>query len=284
MNKKLAAVMVTFRADTGVVARIENLCRIFDETIVVDNGSSSEFFEALSRLAGPLAIIANGENKGIAAALNAGIVAAKTKNADWIACFDQDSILFNTYRGAVEAAIDVVPESAGILACNYYLENKNDPRHSMGDASIGSVQKVSEAITSGSVYKSSIFSKLGYFKENYFIDAVDKEYCWRAARHNIDIFFILEPQMRHSIGTPISRYFLGKKITSQNHPPMRKYYIARNNLFLIREYWRFRPRDCLMQLVYIARIALLIFLIDENKSDKIKSFSLGIFHGFIKRF
>jgi rhamnosyltransferase len=67
--------------------------------------------------------------------------------------------------------------------------------------------------------------------------------------------------------------FLG---TLPNHPPLRKYYIARNSLVTIREYWRDEPGWCLRRLVRLLLGLLLMGLLERNRLGKMRAFLAGV--------
>ncbi len=281
MITNFAAIMVTYKADMPVIERIKHLRTVFDTVIVVDNGSDVLFLAELNKIDG-CEVILNGSNLGVGKALNLGVEAAKKRNCDWIACFDQDSNLMDRYRKCLEDLVTTYEKTASIIGCNYFLEGRKVTRHRFSVESADSWVEVDDVITSGTAYRSDIFDEIGVFREDYFIDAVDKEYSWRAKEYGLNILLIREPLMSHSIGTPLTKRIFRRTITSQNHSPIRKYYIARNNIYLVREYWRRRPKDCLNQIHYLVKMAMLIFLVDDDKFAKTKKFCLGIFHGLTR--
>jgi rhamnosyltransferase len=94
-NERTSAIVVTFHPRTEY---LENLAKIRDQVdllIVVDNGSNENELAQIrfaSREPG-FKLIANGDNLGIAAALNLGVREAQKEGCRWVALFDQDSVV-----------------------------------------------------------------------------------------------------------------------------------------------------------------------------------------------
>jgi rhamnosyltransferase len=88
---------------------------------------------------------------------------------------------------------------------------------------------------------------IGGFREDYFIDQVDHEFCLRARAHGHQVVISRKPVMAHSVGESggVWMPWLG---VLPNHPPVRKYYIARNTVVTVKGYWRREPQWCLRRL------------------------------------
>src|ERR1700724_2441922 len=92
-HDRVSAIVVTFHP---CKEHFENLAKIraqVDLLIVVDNGSSEKELAEIRHNSEELGfhLIENGENLGIAAALNLGVRVAQKEGYRWVALFDQDS-------------------------------------------------------------------------------------------------------------------------------------------------------------------------------------------------
>jgi len=91
------------------------------------------------------------------------------------------------------------------------------------------------------------------------------------------------PVMEHSIGMtthpPIS--ILG--MVPPDHPPVRKYYIARNSVVSIMSYWRREPVWCLKRMGGLCVKLMAILLLHEDKPPKLRAFFAGILDGVSHR-
>ena len=57
-------------------------------------------------------------------------------------------------------------------------------------------------ITSGSLLALAVFRRVGPMREDFFIDAVDFQYCLRLRRHGYKVIETLLPTLIHPIGAP----------------------------------------------------------------------------------
>ena len=243
-GKQVCAVLVTYHPDADLPRR---LARILNETgavVVVDNGSGAAAVAMLERLPfGPsVSVILNPRNLGVASALNIGIRRAIELGYAWALLLDQDSV---PDEGMVEALIAVraaFPDPSRLAVVGAAFRDVH--RAGEGDAPIpiGAADaaqpwiEVQTVITSGSLIGLAQHARIGPFREELFIDYVDAEYCFRARRLGYRVIQTREPLMAHAIGASTRH---GRKWTS-NHSPDRRYYIARNDTVMLREYGRFR--------------------------------------------
>ena len=212
-NPVVACVVVTFEIGRDVLPVLEAILPQVDRLFVVDNGSGEETQEALRKIesAHPerVEMIWNGENLGIAAALNFGIRRAIAGGYEWILALDHDSVaspdmVANLFRTHAEVA----DQNPGILS----------PTHI--DASTGRKYKYpvfgkfffrhvtptdrplscSFCISSGCLIPKRVFESAGLFKEEYFVYAVDTEFCRRVLRHGYSIFVSEKATLVHREG------------------------------------------------------------------------------------
>jgi rhamnosyltransferase len=77
---------------------------------------------------------------------------------------------------------------------------------------------------------------IGVFREEFFIDYVDLEYCCRARAKGYFVIRTRKPIMSHAIGAITRHSVLWMKKWTFNHSADRRYYIARNDTVMLREY------------------------------------------------
>ncbi|MGA9071077.1 MAG: glycosyltransferase, partial [Terracidiphilus sp.] len=128
MKNFVCAVVVTYHPKPE---DIENLAKVrpqVEDLVVVDNGSSAETLKLLraASAAGTYTLIENGENLGIAAALNMGVQYSIDRGFVWTILFDQDSSVTPDYISAMLKAIESTKESflnVGIFCPRYVDRN-----------------------------------------------------------------------------------------------------------------------------------------------------------------
>ncbi len=121
-----------------------------------------------------------------------------------------------------------------------------------------------------------LFKSIGSFREDYFIDSVDHEYCLRARSNNFSVVISCENLMSHSIGTSASR---SSRFQAFEHPPIRKYYIARNTLVTLKDYFTREPAWAMRQLLRLAIELASIILFERDKKNKTYAVVRGIRDG-----
>lgn len=128
----------------------------------------------------------NNSNLGIATALNQGVNAALEMGYTWALLFDQDSepndgiidILSSCYCSFTDK------DDLALIGSNYIAIDKPKrlviPRNEMEDSCIWT--EVQNVITSGTLLRLDIHRLIGKFRDEFFIDNVDIEYCLRVRK------------------------------------------------------------------------------------------------------
>ena len=108
------AVLVTYDSGPEVLRLCQAVLDEVDGLVIVDNGSPAGLMtrlEDVKRAYAPrVEIVANAQNRGLAAAQNQGIEAAIRKKADWILLLDDDSLPVPGLVAAFGKALASVPD------------------------------------------------------------------------------------------------------------------------------------------------------------------------------
>jgi rhamnosyltransferase len=278
-----AAIVVTFHPRTEYIRNLETVRAQVDLVIVVDNGSTrnelAEIREA-SQGAG-FRLIENGENLGIAAALNLGVRLAQQEGCRWVALFDQDSVVtegfiatmieeFEAYRHANQI-MQIIPR---------YVDPETRIERTVSRSEDGGVFLT---ITSGSLFSMEAFEQCGLFEEGLFIYCVDDDYSLRIRKKGFFIGLSTNAVLLHQSGHPSSRKLFGKTFTTKNYRPEVRYYYARNKVWILRQYGMRFPRLIVPTLREFVTTPLKIALMEDASWEKIKLFAQGLFDGMAGR-
>jgi len=236
-NRSVCAVVVTFHPRHEDIANLGSIREQVQRVVVVDNGSDETPLTALRETCQKLDInlIENGANLGIAAALNTGIRWALSEGCKWVVLFDQDS---KPSGGFVEKLLSALldhpqPQKIGIMVPSY-LDSRSDAALPIHRVRAG---ELLVAMTSGSLMPTAVFGKEGWFDENFFIDCVDYDYCLRIRDHGWIIQECRDAVLMHQRSSPkVHRLFGLKLLTTTNYSAIRRYYWARNVLWLFRRH------------------------------------------------
>jgi rhamnosyltransferase len=229
MRPYVVAIVVTYDPDLDLLS--EQLSRLIPqvtEAILIDNGSLCDLvaWNAL-RESAAAAVIALGENHGIAAAHNVGIQWARNRNAQYVLLMDQDSI---PEPDMVQQLVFAISKrlSAAAVGSRYLDERQNNPPPFIRIQGLTlqrcaceeehSVVPVDYLVSSGCLIPISILDKIGRMRDDLFIDCVDIEWGLRARHHGFQSYGVCSAHMRHTLGdSPIK--FWGKYVPL--HSPLR---------------------------------------------------------------
>lgn len=277
---KIGAVIVTYFPDKKNIKLVQQLVDedVIEKLIIVDNTDrNQDAIEDISILSTKIQIIRNILNQGIAKALNQGLNILTSEGYHWALTMDQDSLitkkLLRKYAFFLETNLC---EEVGIISTNYIDTNtKKEAFPDMDD-----ILYVQEVISSGSLLNLSVFKLLHKFKEYYFIDQVDNEYCYRLTINNYKIVVLKGVDMYHSMGKISSKKIFNHEFYIYNQNHKRVFYRTRNKVFMIKEY-----NDRLLhQKIYKSlMIDFLKIFFEDNKARKIKSFIEGLVAGVKRR-
>lgn len=279
----VCAIVVTYFPDEGLFDRLTNIVPQVSALIVVDN-TPSEARLRPARL--PRAhdtevlLIENSENLGVGEALNQGLRQALAWNCDWLLTLDQDSRCYsNMVKTLLNASASHTPRPA-IVGSNY-LDLRNGSTK-VSPHGLSACIEQETVITSGSLVDVQVADKVGGFRADYFIDQLDHEFCLRLRANGYCVVMCREPVMEHSVGKDGGAWlpWLGRL---PYHEPLRKYYIARNSLVTIKNYWRQEPGWCLRRALRLLLGLLLMSTLESERRSKAKAFAIGVKHAICRR-
>jgi rhamnosyltransferase len=280
-RENIIAVIVTYFPDQDFPRRLDLILRQFNKVVIVDNASAGESLAMLKGLCGArdgLSIIWNDSNTGVAHALNQGCHYAIEQRYFWAGTFDQDTIVAADYMETmVSVGLQLKDARVGVIGCNYYDPNLG--RIADNNLKCLAWEERTVVITSGSVLSILAYKQAGDFRNNFFIDAVDEEYCLRCSAKGYKSFFVFKQLMVHTIGKMKYHYLFGCrafKFALHHHPSWRIYYFVRNNLILYGKYLCHKPSWVVP--VACARLieVSLILLFEEKRLQKFRYVLLGI--------
>ncbi|RLI53890.1 MAG: hypothetical protein DRP09_14610 [Candidatus Thorarchaeota archaeon] len=290
---KFACVAVTFFPDSDAIKNLNRLAKICPLLVIIDNTPHPSSL-TLEEDEPNIILRKYRKNKGLAKALNDGICIAAERGFENIFLLDQDTWVTDGFFHHMLDFKEKMEKSTGvqaIYASNFWDRNSYSfakfpllekfwVRHlSCTAGPLGHQDGALIAITSGTLIDYTTYHKIGPFREDYFIDFIDNEYCLRAARHGCKIFVNCAVSVNHSIGYRSKRRLLGVTVKPNHHLPIRRYYIARNGVRTAIEYFRSYPSFSALLLARLAHEIASILFFEKNKGNKLKGLILGFLHG-----
>jgi len=284
MDQSTCAVIVSFNDLQQLLICVSSVLPNVTKVVVIDNNSDERIQnDILSIYQKEITYIQNSCNMGIGYAFNQGIKYSISNGYKWTLLLDQDSVLseqmvqrmLDTYNKQEEyirkKTVLLVPrileknnaiELPALLATRAFSKKIKSPQDMF----------IHFQISSGSLLKNELVSKIGLMNEKLFIDCVDYDYCFRVLDNNFLILRCGNAFMHHSLGKANTRF--NSKFTE--HSASRVYYQTRNGLFIIYKYGR-KYRSIAYAEAYrlIRKIPKIIFF-ESNKAEKIKMYFRGI--------
>jgi rhamnosyltransferase len=278
--KEVCAVAVTYHPDPDFRSRFDRLLRQVGRLVIVDNGSDEAEIKMLQEFAASplITLVLNFDNLGVARALNIGVQHVISLGFNWVLLLDQDSSIDDDMMRTLIAVRAAYPERNRLAVIGSGFRTTDKTGQSIDES--GDWEEAESVITSGSLITLHTHAAIGPFREEFFIDYVDAEYCFRARAKGYRVIRTRKPIMSHSIGAITHHRMLWLNKWTFNHAPDRRYYIARNDTVMLREYGRY-PMGLwtLKSLGRCVRLCKRIALYEEMKIPKIMAVAQGWWHG-----
>jgi rhamnosyltransferase len=226
-GENLCAIVTWYNPTEAIAQNIRHYAAQVGHVFVIDN-SAADHRALLESLKIPHAHYHfTGENKGIAAALNIGFEYADSYRMEWALTMDQDSIFegnrFEQYLAEVNAYANY--DEVGIFAIRHDFgqietaANDNDGRYC----------EKKRVMCSGNLIALKAYRKAGAYREDFFMDWIDFEFCARVKAAGFRIVECSRVWLKHFLGDRIMKVnCLGSKKYIPDYPVWRKYYLARN--------------------------------------------------------
>lgn len=269
---KILAGIVLYNPD---IERLqENLNTIsgqVDEILLIDNGSTNTSRIKSLCGGGNYLVIFNKDNLGISHALNQILSYSIQNDYDWFITLDQDSVancyLIENYKSFLQTHPEI---NCGCITSNIIDRNfeRKEKYNNNCDYKI-----INYCITSGSMMNANIISSIGGFDDQMFIDKVDTEICIRMTNNGYQIIRINFDGVLHEIGHAKQINLVFRKWDLYNHPPVRRYYMCRNAVYLLKKYHSAYTLKVLMGEI----LQTILVLIHEDQKKKKFTFS---FYGY----
>jgi rhamnosyltransferase len=238
----LAVIVAYYPTPGGLAQLISALRQQVDGVVLIFNSPIDPSF-SFAEFDGQMFVIENQTNIGLAAAQNIGIRKCIAESADLVLFLDQDSLPDqNLVRSLIEADRRLTEQGITVGGVGPMLidAHTGTPWPFLSSKWLHTQQKIQPGefgvcradmlYSSGSLIRLSHFNTVGHFMEPLFIDHVDLEWCYRAAKQGLQFFGVPSILMRHQMGIRYIR-FLGKM--HPIHTASRNYYVFRNSVILL---------------------------------------------------
>jgi rhamnosyltransferase len=275
----IAAVVTAYHPDERLAAVVDAALRRCATVIVADN-TPADAPSLADKLEDPrVTVLRSGANRGLAGALNLGL-ARVPADAEAVLFLDQDSVLppelvEGLLGHLADPAIGVVGPTPVDAATGVRYERDAD-RHA-------AVDDRPSIITSGMLVRRSCFGEVPGFREDFFVDCVDSDFCLRVRRAGRRVVRDAALVLPHSIGSGREHRLGPLTVRVLHYPAWRHYWIVRNGLVLTREFGGRERGFALTNALFTARWLVVTVLFDDHRRSSVPAVLQGLLHGLTGR-
>ena len=273
-KRGICAVVTTFQPSADLVANIKLIVGQVARVIIVDDSGTAEGWQRLRlwfRDMRTVEILSQPYNLGQATALNCGIAAAQSRGYQWILTLDDDTSVESDLVGNLIRSWNTLSGDGGKPVAVIGASHR--------DGSTGCIEAHAEndrwflekrgIITAGSLFPVAVYQEIGPFRDEFFIDSVDYDFCLRARAAGYRVVKLSRVGMTHSIGSR-TRHHLGcLTVETTNHTPVRRYYMYRNSLVLALEYLFRDPLFSFAVVFFNFKTLVLVLVFEEYRARKV---------------
>jgi len=275
-----AAVVTAYHPDERLAAVVESALLSCEHVVIADN-TPGDAPTLADKLSGPrVRVLRSGHNRGLAGALNSGLAQVPAE-AEAVLFLDQDSVLPPELVSgllahlAADPTIGVVGPTPVDAATGGRYERSAD-RHA-------AVDDRPSIITSGMVVRRSCFAAVPGFREDFFVDCVDTDFCLRVRRSGSRVVRDAGLVLPHSIGSGRDHKLGSANVRVLHYPAWRHYWIARNGLVLSREFLGAERGFVINNALFMGRWLLVTTLFDERRRASVPALLRGLLDGLTGR-
>lgn len=276
----VAAVVTAFRPDRRLVEVVRSAAAQCSAVVVVDNTPADEpGTDALPEVAELAQVHRPGANLGLAAALNAGV--ARVDPAADLLLLDQDSVVPDGLVAALGGRLAADPRTgiAAPVPWDAAEDRPLDPRASRRPE----LADLPVVITSGMLVRRAALDATGPFREDFFVDCVDQDFCLRVRRAGWRVVQDARVRLPHSLGETRWRGVGPLRLRSTAHATWRLYWTARNGAVLGREHLRTEPAWVATSAALQAYVALTVLLFEPPRLRRLSTLLHGARDGLAGR-
>lgn len=286
-NMSVWGVIVTYKPSAEHIERVVvSALKQVNYLVIVDNSCDLHTRRILEKLLATrqetallslhtqIFLVFNTSNVGLAAAMNQAIAMAQNKNADYVLILDQDSCLRD---GAVRLLLAAIQRYGSrldvgcVVATNidlnrYRIEGfQADYSRRRGGYFDERIQEMFFAKNSGMLIPISTFKLVGQYREDYFVDGLDHEFCLRIREAGRHILWVRDAHIDHELGSPTRYRLWSLDIPVPLHAAWRYYYVARSTMMTTRDHIRRFPLDVSLYAIFHLPLFLAVLLATRER-------------------
>jgi len=275
---KLLGIIVLYYPDEKIIGNILSYLPFLDKLIIWENTpekSQKNIYFDDNSLQSKILKWGENSNVGLGAPLNKAVEYGIKEGFTHLLTMDQDSYFS---QDNFEKYVDFIKSRPEDNSNCFYIPNYLVKGNLFLSEDLN-FENVTNYMTSGTIYPVSVFSKIGLFREDFFVDTIDIEFGLRAKKSKVSIIAVHFVVLHHGVGYQKKKHRLLWKVVFPNeYSPTRSYYIIRNGLITFKEYPDPQEKSKYLRYWFYKRLVYVV-LYESNKINKMKALLLGYYHG-----
>lgn len=278
---KVVVAFTTYNPERAFKDHLEVAASECEHVLVVDDGSDRAFdgFEGSGWIPAGVRVMRKRQNAGIADSVNRALRYSMQLNAEYLIFFDQDTVVCpGLIFRIVESALSYRSSSqvpfgclgAGVIHGRGYVSEDTS-----------GIFPVPEVIQAGTVFSVEALHSIGGANSALIIDAVDTDMCLRLRERGYNVVVDSAISIFHPVGSGHSVDLFGHSVLVTNHSCLRRYYMTRNRVFILRQlrWWRFDTYWCLVYLRRFVVSCVIGVVAEEDRLLKLRAIVYGLTDG-----
>jgi rhamnosyltransferase len=275
----ITAVVTAYHPDERLAAVVASALESCAGVIVADNTPSGSPTLTQELTDPRVRVLRSGRNLGLAGALNAG-VRALPADTDAVLFLDQDSVLPGSVVAALAAHLD--DPTVGIAAPTPW-DAQSQTHYDNLAALRAEVADRTDVITSGMLVRRGCLEQVGAFREEFFVDFVDIDFCLRLRRTGARIVQDQRLKLPHSLGDRRAHRLGPLTVQVVHYPAWRHYWIARGASTLLRENLRRDPKWSVKAVLFLLSWLMRATLFEPARRTHVPALLRGVRDGLLGR-
>ena len=221
-NRRVGLVTVTYNSGTVIEEFVDSVLKQDHANLilyVIDNNSADDTLQRLAKYAdGRISVFRSPQNLGVAEGNNIGIRSAFRDQCDLVLLINNDTVFDEKLVASLIEGLDrqqceiAVPkilffnETDKIWAAGgYFSAYRGSARHfgenQKDDGRFDTPRRINYSPTCCMLIKKEVFERVGMMDANYFVYFDDTDFCNRAERLGIRMFYLPEARMLHKVSS-----------------------------------------------------------------------------------
>lgn len=282
----ITIVTINYNSSENTIKLLESLKKQIDhnfDVIIVDNNSSPEEKSKLKNYKTEetnIVYLENEHNLGFSGGCNTGIRRALENSSNWVVLLNNDTWVENGFIASLKAKLEGLEGIVGVpLVENSKLAYAG--KIEWLKPTLKHVYKYSDLvgpniyiIGGGMAVHKSVFDKIGFFDEKYFLYFEDADFSIRARKAKIPINILEQPKAYHQVSASTSK--LGSPLLLRYHYRNALYFNLKNGPHYLKAVlWLWRISIMTKQLIKI--------VLNKNREQSLAILK-GVFDYYKRRY